>query len=103
MTTTQGEDEQNSKNMSDTVLNGEKAFVFENENKMYRFVQTPPGYTCPICKMTFARIGQHISTKQCGDGINIDQFKQALQKYQKMMRNVKQKEKDPASFARKIG
>ena len=50
--------------------------------------------------MTFARIGQHITTKQCGDGINIDQLKQALQKYQQMIRNAKQKEKDPASFAK---
>ena len=64
--TTQGEDEKISKKKSDSVLNGEKAFVFQDGNKMYRFVQTSSGYTCPICKMEFARIGQHISTKQCG-------------------------------------
>ena len=75
--------------------------MFVDENKMYRFVQTPAGYKCPICKMTFARIGQHISTKQCGDGINIDQFKKALKKYQQMISDVKRKEKDPASFAKK--
>ena len=45
---------------------GEEAFVFPDENKMYRFVKTARGYTCPIFKMEFARIGQHLSTKQCG-------------------------------------
>ena len=101
MPTTQGGNEKISRIMSDSVLNGERAFVFSDENKMYRFVQTPKGYTCPICKMEFARIGQHISTKQCGDEINIDKFKEALKRYQKNMCQAKQKEKDLATFSEK--
>ena len=101
MPTTQGGNEKISRRMSDSVLNVERAFVFSDENKMYRFVQTPKGYTCPICKMEFARIGQHISTKQCGDGINIEKFKEALKRYQKKMREAKHKEKDPTAYAKK--
>ena len=97
------EDKKSINQKSDSVLNGEKAFVFQDHNNIYRFLQTPTGYTCPICKMEFARIGQHISTKQCGDAINVDQFKESLKKYQQKMRNLKYKEKDPETFAKKIG
>ena len=98
---TQGEDKKSINQKCDSVLNGEKAFVFQDNNNIYRFLQTPTGYKCPICKMEFARIGQHISTKQCGDAINVDQFKEALKKYQQKMRNLKYKEKDPETFAEK--
>ena len=80
---------------------GDEAFVFHNENETYQFVRTTYGYTCDICKLDFARIGQHISTKQCGDGINIGQFKKALKKYQMKMRVAKHREKDPEAYAEK--
>ena len=99
--TTQGGDKKSINQKSNSVLNGEKAFVFQDKNDIYRFVQTPTGYTCPICKMEFARIGQHISTKQCGNAINIDQFKEALKRYQQKMRKAKHIEKDPVTFAAK--
>ena len=41
---------------------GDEAFVFHDENETYLFVRTTYGYTCDICKLDFARIGQHIST-----------------------------------------
>ena len=99
--TIQDGDEKSRNKKCDSVLNGEKAFLFEDETKMYRFVQTTTGYICPICKMEFVRIGQHISTKQCGDGINIEKYKVALNKYQEKMRKAKQKEKDEIMFAAK--
>ena len=64
-------------------------------------MQTPAGYTCPICKMEFPRIGQHISSKQCGDQINIDQFKKALKSFQQKLSTAKHKEKDMAAFREK--
>ena len=99
--TIQDGDEKSRNKKCDSVLNGEKAFLFEDETKMYRFVQTTTGYICPICKMEFVRIGQHISTKQCGYGINIEKFKEALKRYQKKMREAKHKEKDPTAYAKK--
>ena len=62
-------------------VNEKEAFVFEDENKVYRCVSESEGYQCPMCPKVFGQLGRHISSSKCGEDIDVKRFTEELKKY----------------------
>ena len=72
-------EEQNCSPKKSKVIEQE-AFVFEDEEKVYRCVSESEGYQCPMCPKVFGQLGRHISSSKCGENIDIKRFTAELKK-----------------------